>query len=217
MPRIARSAVRGFAYHVFNRGNDKRQLFAQDLDYRLFLRLMRSAPRCADIGLLAYCLLPNHWHLVAMPHDLEALSAYVQWVTGTHGLRWRRSYGRDAPGHVYQGRFKSVPILTDQHLLTVLRYVEANPVRAGLVTSARAWAWSSRAVAADSAAPPLATWPWPVPSNWDRQLDQPQPADQLDAIRRAIRRGTPLEDAGAKAPRLTPSEPPPGTPQAELF
>ena len=215
MPRAARSAIRGFAYHVFNRGNDKRQLFPQVSDYRLFLGLLRAAPRAPDVGLLAFCLLPNHWHLVVMPRDLDALSAYVQWVTGTHGLQWRRCYGGDAPGHVYQGRFKSVPILTDQHLLTVLRYVEANPVRARLVETANAWRWSSRALPREADAPDLAPWPWPMPPNWDRHLDLPQPTRQVEAIRRAIRRGTPLDVEGTDS--ALPDEVPRDSLQPSLF
>jgi len=194
MPRMPRSAVRGYAYHVFNRGNDKRQLFTQPGDYKEFLWLLRNAPLLKDVQLLAYCVMPNHWHLAVMPSNLEALSAYLQWVTGTHGLRWRRRYGHDVAGHVYQGRFKSVPILNDRHLFTVLRYVEANPVRAGLVTKALDWPWSSRSLPRDPAAPARAPWPWPEPPNWDQMLDRPQSEHELRAVRSALRKGTPISE-----------------------
>jgi putative transposase len=179
---------------VFNRGNDKRQLFPQTADYRRFLALLRDAPRACDNRLLAYCLMPNHWHLTVMPRDMGALSAYLQWVTGTHGQHWRRGHVPRVPGHVYQGRFRSVPILTDQHLLTTLRYVEANPVRAGLVSSAREWPWSSRSSRKTTEAPTTARWPWPVPQNWDAQLDAAQPDAQLNAVRRSLMRGVPMDD-----------------------
>jgi putative transposase len=214
MPRAARSAIRGFAYHAFNRGNDKRDLFLQPNDYRQFLALMRDAPPAEHVGLLAYCLMPNHWHMVLMPKDLPALSAYLQWVSGTHGLRWRRDHDPDAPGHVYQGRFKSVPILTDQHLLTVLRYVEANPARARLVDRARDWHWSSRSARKAVEAPATARWPWPVPSNWDAQVDTPQPAEQLAAVRQALVRGVPL---GAVEPGSSVLAAAPTELQADLF
>jgi putative transposase len=214
MPRAARSAIRGFAYHVFNRGNDKRELFLQPGDYRQFLALMRDAPQAEDVGLLAYCLMPNHWHMVLMPLDVPALSAYLQWVSGTHGMRWRRDHDPDRPGHVYQGRFKSVPILTDQHLLTVLRYVEANPARARLAERARDWPWSSRSARPPLEAPSTAKWPWPVPANWERQLDTPQPPEQLDAVRQALIRGVPLEAIEA-APAVPPTVP--AETQPDLF
>jgi len=192
MPRLARSWTRGFAYHVLNRGNERRRLFVESADYCAFLSLLSEAPRSPDVKLLAYCVLPNHWHLVLIPQDLPALSAYIQWITGTHALRWRRDHGVDSPGHVYQGRFKSVPILTDQHLLTALRYVEANPVRAGLTVRARDWQWSSISASPCVEAPALAAWPLPRPTNWERHVDAVQSPEQLHAIRTAIRRGTPI-------------------------
>jgi putative transposase len=209
---MPRSAVPGYAYHVFNRGNDKRQLFTQPGDYKEFLSLLRNAPLLKEVQLLAYCVMPNHWHLAVMPSELEALSAYLQWVTGTHGLRWRKRYGHGVPGHVYQARFKSVPILNDRHLFTVLRYVEANPVRAGFVTKARDWPWSSRTLPRDPAAPDRAPWPWPVPANWDQMLDRPQPDHELVAIRSALRKGTPIAEESTDS-RSVESESPPESQQ----
>jgi putative transposase len=198
---MARSVVCGFAYHVFNRGNDKRVLFPKPNDYARFLRLLRIAPSASGIRLLAFCLMPNHWHLAILPQDLPSLSAYMHWVTTLHGRQWRRDYGRDAPGHVYQGRYRSIPILTDEHLLVVLRYIEANPVRAGLVSSARDWPWSSRSKRAHREAPKPAPWPWPIPSNWEQQLDAGQPQAQIRAIRAALMKSVPI------APEPLPEEP----------
>jgi putative transposase len=184
--------VRGFAYHVFNRGNDKRLLFRKPSDYLDFLRLLRIAPNASAVRLLAFCLMPNHWHLAVMPPDVAALSTYVHWVTTLHGRQWRRDYGGAVPGHVYQGRYHSIPILTDEHLLIVLRYVEANPVRAGLVSSAGDWPWSSRAKRPHREAPRPAAWPWPVPTNWEQQLDAAQPHAQIRAVRAALVRSAPI-------------------------
>ena len=105
-----------------------------------------------------------------MPGDLSALSAYIHWVTTLHGRRWRREHGRETAGHVYQSRYKSVPILTDEHLLIVLRYVEANPVRAGLVSSARDWPWSSRSRVPKRECAGAGRLAVACPANWDEQL-----------------------------------------------
>lgn len=91
--------------------------------------------------MFAYALMPNHWHLVLWPEEDGAVSAYLKWLEGTHACNFNRCYRQS--GAVYQSRFKSVPVYDPIQLLRVLRYVEANPVRAGLVPRAEAWQWSS--------------------------------------------------------------------------
>jgi len=178
---------------VFNRGHEKRQLFSQPDDYVEFLRLLRDAPQATDVPLLGYCLMPNHWHLVVAPVEVRALSAYLQWVTGRHGLRWRRRHAPAVTGPVYQGRFRSVPIVNDRHLFTALRYVEANAARSGLVARASEWPWSSAALPYREEGPPLVERPWPMPANWRELLDIPQTPEQLDAVRRAVARSRSLK------------------------
>src|SRR5262249_43020771 len=87
--------------------------------------------------LLAFCLLPNHFHLVLWPRTDDELSRFVGWLTLTHTQRWHAHYHNVGTGHLYQGRFKSFPVAADEHLLTVLHYAERNPVRAGLVERRR--------------------------------------------------------------------------------
>ena len=193
MPRIARSYVHADYYHVLNRGQMRQQLFAQPTDYQLFLTLLRTAPNVHDIDLLAYCVMPNHWHFVVKPVAQSALSAYFHWVGGTHALRWNRSRGRIGLGHVYQGRFKSFPIRRERHLLTVLRYVEANPVRAGLVGHASDWPWSSNSSSQAVEAPSLANWPMPKPANWQALLDDGLDSKEIERIREASRAGQGLD------------------------
>ena len=79
--------------------------------------------------LLGFCLMPNHWHVVLWPFEDGDLSRYIGWVTNTHVKRYREHYHDRGAGHLYQGRFKELPVQDDYHLLTVLRYVEANPLR----------------------------------------------------------------------------------------
>lgn len=193
MSRVHRTALVAEFYHVVNRSTHRRQLFFDSHDFRTFLQILRDAPHTQEIGLLAYCVMPNHWHLVVAPSSTRALSAYMHWITGTHARQWNQRRGRAGQGHVYQGRFRSFPIRDERHLLAVLRYVEANPVRAGLVEAAARWMWSS---AADEGTPDrleLRPWPLPKPSNWselvNNSLDQPL----LDAIRIATLRGREVE------------------------
>jgi putative transposase len=195
MPRVRRSVLSGAWYHVLNRGNERQRLFFEAADYKAFLAVLRSTSIDKAMDLLAYCVMPNHWHLVVKPGDTDALSAYMHDLTGTHALRWRRHHRSTSPGHVYQGRFKSFPIVSGQHLLAVLRYVEANPVRAGLTKDAGAWRWSSHTKHACAEAPSLASWPWAKPSNWSAQLNGCQSDEQLTMIRNAVVRGVPLDTA----------------------
>ena len=141
MPRTARASQGGYCYHVLNRGNGRRTVFRKDGDYAAFLTLLGEAGERTPIRLLAYCLMPNHFHLVVWPiHDGD-LSRYMQWLLTAHVRRYHRHY--HSSGHVWQGRFKAFPIQKDDHLLTVMRYAERNALRAELVARAQDWRWSS--------------------------------------------------------------------------
>jgi len=202
-------------FHVINRGNARRELFAKPADYDAFERAMAEAHAHVPMRLLAYCLMPNHWHLVLRPHHAGDLGRYMHRLTTTHVRRWHAHHHTQGGGHLYQGTYKSFPIQDGEHLLTVCRYVERNALRAGLVGPApdgRAehWTWCSAwrrdhpAVTADK--PPLSDWPAPRPKQWRRLLNLPQPEKQLAAIRTSVQRGRPLGDAAwqqATAKRLS--------------
>ena len=94
----------------------------------------------------AFCLMPNHWHLILWPHGDGDTSAFMRWLTVTHSTRYHAHYHTAGQGHLYQGRFKAFPIQTNHYLRTAWRYIERNPVRAKLVERAEAWPWSSLAV-----------------------------------------------------------------------
>jgi putative transposase len=179
-------------YHVFNRGNGRKQLFFEPQGYQAFLRLLRDAPDVGSVRILAYCVMPNHWHLVVWPIHQSALSSYMRWVTGAHARHWNEVRERKGWGHVYQERFRALPIVREQHLLTVLRYVEANPVRARLVSSAADWPWSSHAQVRDESAPPLTPWPMPKPALWSSLVNERLDDEELNAIRDAGHRGVPI-------------------------
>ena len=122
--------------------------------------------------LLGWCVMPNHWHLLAWPREDGALGRFMQRLTVTHARRWQEHTRRVGEGHVYQGRYKSFPVQSDEHFLTVLRYVERNALRAGLVDRAEdwrwgsLWSWANRRKAREDGMPELAASPVDRPRNW---------------------------------------------------
>ena len=200
MPRKARSTVGGYAYHVLNRANRRATLFGSEGDYAAFERILADALHRDTSRLLAYCLMPNHWHLVLCPEGDTAgsLARLMRWVTMTHALRWHAQHGTRGTGHVYQGRYKSFPVQADAHLLAVMRYVERNPLRAGLVARAELWPWSSarRRVTriAVSGEIPLSQGPVPLPEDWLDSVNASETLDELARLRTSVHRGAPLGD-----------------------
>jgi len=129
MARTARASQGGYCYHVLNRGNGRRTVFHKKGDFVAFLKLLREARDRTHMRLLAYCLMPNHFHLALWPRRDGDLSAYVGWLLTAHVRRYHHHY--HTSGHVWQGRFRAFPIQEDDHLPTVLRYLERQPYRAG--------------------------------------------------------------------------------------
>ena len=128
MPRTARATVGGMCYHVMNRGNRKAQVFDAPFDYWEFIDLMYKAQTRVPIALLAACLMPNHFHFVMRPRTGADIGRWMHWLLTTHASR--RCMRLGITGHVWQGRYKAFPIEEDEHLLTVMRYVERNALRA---------------------------------------------------------------------------------------
>jgi len=190
MPRTARASQGGFVYHVINRGNGRAEVFHKDGDYDAFVRLLADAHERLPMRVLAYCLLPNHFHLVLWPHADGDLSRWMQWLLPAHVRRYHQHY--HSSGHVWQGRFKAFPIQADEHLLTVLRYVERNPLRCELVKKAELWRWSSLATGGLEAPPAfLHAGPTPRPKNWLGLVQEPLTAAELARVRHCVTRGTP--------------------------
>jgi putative transposase len=189
MARANRYLPAGRPYHVVNRGNDRRAIFLEAADYRAFKRLLVSGADRFAIDLHGHCLMPNHFHLVAEPREDAQLSAYMQWVTGCYSCQFRTRTRTLGYGHVFQRRFWSAPIQSDLHFLTVLRYVEANPLRAGLVSRAEEWPWSSlRARVRGRRHGPRSE---SIPEDWCGLVNLVQRVEVLDHLRREIspRRG----------------------------
>jgi putative transposase len=195
MPRRIRAAAGGIVYHVLNRGLGRMRLFRKAADFAAMERVMEEAVERTGIRILAYCLMSNHWHFLLWPRADGELSEVMRWLTLTHTQRWHAHRHTSGSGPIYQGRFKSFPVQCDEHFLGVARYVERNPLRAGMVEAAEAWQWSSlwRRLQPDPALGAiLADWPLEMPGDWLRWFQEPQTEGELDAIRRSVVRGRPF-------------------------
>lgn len=195
MGRALRVDVGDYVYHILNRANARGKLFARKGDYALFESVLAEAKERVDMRIMAYCVMPNHWHLVLYPRDDGDLTEFMTWLTLTHTQRWHAHHETVGSGHLYQGRYKSFLCEDDAHFLTVVRYVERNPKRANLVTKAEDWQWGSvwrRQHGSPGQKKLLDNWPVPVPRDYISFLNEPQTAAELESIRTAIQRGNPF-------------------------
>ena len=143
MARATRNAIGGYVYHCLNRANAQIKIFKTDKDYRLFEDILKEGVEKFNMQLLAYCIMPNHWHLVLYPQHDGDLSLFMGWITNTHTKRWHTLHNTIGTGHLYQGRYKSFLVQNDNHFLTLVRYVERNARKANLVQKAEEWRWGS--------------------------------------------------------------------------
>jgi len=195
MPRRLRVTAGGMVYHVLNRGVGRMRLFRKAADFAAFEQVLEETFQRTGVRILAYCLMPNHWHLLLWPRADGELSQVLRWLSVTHTQRWHANRHTSGTGPVYQGRYKSFPVQSDEHLLTVARYIERNPLRAKLVANLGDWQWSSlwRRCQADPALQELLSdWPVKMPRDWLAWVQQPQTAAELEALRRSVVRGRPF-------------------------
>lgn len=191
MPRTARAVVAGGCYHVINRGNNRSTVFFSATEYDAFISLMADARERIPVDLLAVCLMPNHFHLVAMPRHKDDLGRWVHWLLTTHGQHHHRRH--QSCGRIWQGRYKAFPIERDEHLLSVMRYVERNALRAGLVSRAEHWPWSSLAWRTRAEKHHLlAATPVVLPVDWTARVNAPQAVDEEEALRACVNRQRPF-------------------------
>ena len=183
------------AFHVLNRGVGRRQLFDKPEDYQAFEAVLEETLGKHPMRICSYLLMPNHWHLVLWPAADGDLATFMQRLGVTHVTRWQKHRHCVGEGHVYQGRFKSFPVESDDYFYQVVRYVERNALRANLVTRAEDWQWSSlwrRERGTSEHIRLLSDWPLPRPSNWVDLVNEPQTEGVLQTLRRAVTRGSPF-------------------------
>jgi putative transposase len=185
-------------YHVLNRAGGRMKLFRHERDFLAFERVMHEAHERHPLAILDYCIMSNHWHFVVAPRDDGQVTAFFRWLAHTHAMRWRVAHHTVGYGHLYQGRFKSFPVQADEHLLNLCRYVERNPVAAGMVQRAREWRWGSLWVRlhGDQKQKSLLS-PWPVdePEDWERWVNRPLGEVEVALIKSSLERGRPLGEA----------------------
>lgn len=195
IPRTRRVIQAGFVYHVLNRGNGRMSLFRKDGDFLAFERILAEGLTRYPVDLLTYCLMGNHWHLVVQPRTDDALGQWMGWVGVTHVRRHHAHHGTGGTGHLYQGRFKSFPVQDDAHSLTLCRYVEANPLRAGMVTHADAWPWSGlHGIRNGCPRIPMSEWPVERPADWLDEVNEAIAYQELARLRTSVNRGSPWGD-----------------------
>lgn len=196
MPRTSRAIVAGYCYHLINRGNNQATLFHERADYAAFLSLVIETQQHVDLPILAACLMPNHVHLVVRPGRNDDLSNWTHRLFTTHVRRHHRKYR--STGRLWQGRFKAFPIQQDRHLITVMRYVERNALRAGLVARAEQWDWGSLAWRTMQCPwrIELARSPVPLPDNWITYVNESQTMEEIESIRISIQRQKPFGARG---------------------
>ena len=192
MARRKRIPDAGLIFHVLNRGAKRSKLFDNTDEYDTFAHLLQAASLRFEVAVFAYCLMPNHWHLVASPRVHGSLSRCMHWLTTTHARRWQIIRAAEGEGAVYQGRFQAIAIKGDRHFLWVCRYVERNAARARLVERAEDWPWSSASVV--GAHRGIAEWPCQRPSGWRDFLNTSQAEGELRQFRQAMRLGRPFGD-----------------------
>jgi putative transposase len=191
--RLARVEVLETPHHVTQRGNARREVFETDSDRLVYLSLLRQHAELQKLGLLGYCLMPNHVHLIVVPHRDDALRTALRNVHGRYAayLNARQA----TSGHVWQGRYYSCP-MDEAHLWTALRYAERNPVRAGMVGDPLEYRWSSARVHAGGGSDgmiEIADWAarW-TSREWCGYLEATGTEREYEAIRRSTHSGRPL-------------------------
>lgn len=195
MPRSPRTDIADIVYHVINRANARLQIFNTSDDYTLFENVLLEAKKRTDMRIFSYSIMPNHWHLVLRPQNNGDLSRFVGWLTMTHTQRWHVVHESIGTGHLYQGRYKSFPVQTDEYFLWVCRYVERNPLRAKLVSRAEYWRWGSawrREEGTDKQKELLEQWPTDPPQRYLDWLNEIESDTFLDTVRTSVNRGQPF-------------------------
>lgn len=141
MARLPRLVVPNQPHHVIQRGNDRQLIFRETADYLFFLDRLRDGSRQFKVAIHAYVLMPNHLHLLVTPSDEQGLSRMMQWIGRLYVPYFNHKYHRT--GTLWQGRYRATVIDAERYLMLCSRYIELNPVRAGLAPSAGDYPWSS--------------------------------------------------------------------------
>lgn len=195
MPRFARVDIKDQIYHVINRANGRLKIFEKDTDYRLFEELLEKAQKETAMRVLAYIVMPNHWHLVLQPREDGDLGTFMHRLTNAHTRHVRVSTRTIGYGHLYQGRYKSFLVSEDSYLLALIKYVERNPVRARFSSLCEDWQWGSawrRLKGTPQQQKLLSESPTPLPKNYQTWINTSEKEENLEILRRSVNKGVPF-------------------------
>ena len=194
MPRQLRLDIGGKIYHCLNRAVGKQQIFFSDADYKSFEKILEEIVDIVDVGILAYCVMPNHFHLVLRTENDGDLSNFMKRLSVTHTQRYRVAKNTVGEGPIYQGRYKSFIVQDNEYLLTLLRYVERNPFTANLIKNPLLWRYSSlyrRHKGTEKQKQLLHKWTIDEPSDYISMLKQPIGVKELERLKKSENKGVP--------------------------
>jgi putative transposase len=195
MARASRVDIGGQIYHVINRAVGRLQIFNTDEDYLTFLNILREAGTTSTVEVLAYCCMPNHWHLVLRTNEDGDLGKYMHWLTNAYTRFVHTKTQTVGTGPLYQGRYKSFLVDEDIHLKTVIKYVERNAARAKLVVKPEDWRWGSawlRTFGNDKQKKLLTELPFDVHDTYLSWLNTIDTEKELEQMRNSVNRGVPF-------------------------
>ena len=197
MPRIARGIADNQIYHIINRGNRREAVFHDNYDYEKFLKLLIESKEKYAIKIYAYCLMPNHFHLVIYTKYADSLSQGMHWISSSSVRYYNKRY--NISGHLWQGRYKSFIVQEDSYLLVLLKYVEANPKRARIVKDCIDYKYSSANNRIKNNEN-LITDEIPIllPDDWYAYINSDEKITDIESIRNCINRQAPLGDKNWK-------------------
>ncbi len=197
MARLPRLVIPHQPHHIIQRGNDRQAIFRDAGDYTIFLKWLRESAKQFKVAIHAYVLLSNHVHLLATPSDETGLARMMQWIGRYYVPYFNRKYER--VGTLWQGRYKTTVIESERYFMTCSRYIELNPVRAGMVASPADYPWSSYAHHAGMQADPIITdhplyWalgntPFDREAAYKVLVEQALPAEEIAMINEATFKG----------------------------
>jgi putative transposase len=195
MPRLARVDLANEVYHVINRANGRMTIFREEDDYLLFEKLIMEAKELTGVRVIAYVIMPNHWHLILSPIRDGDMGIFMHRLTNSHTRNYHVLTKTIGTGHLYQGRYKSFLVDSDSYLLSLLKYVERNPVRAKLTEKCEDWKWGSswrRVNGTTKEKKLLDSSPTPIPHGYIKWVNESDKEEELTAIRNSVNKGVPF-------------------------
>ena len=192
MARKLRHCPKGGIFHLCNRAVLKTKMFFSEQEYQEIELVLREALAKFPVSIFAYCIMPNHWHLLGRANEEKAISRFMHWFGTTQSKRWRTANETIGLGAVFQNRFRSHAVVGQNSFLKVAHYIERNPVASNLCKHPGEWPWSS---ATSQPRLPLSEWPTPKPEDWSARLKRPTDKETMKRLRIAKLSSRPFADS----------------------